>query len=60
MINIPINQDVKYSSTQYIVPGSIPALCFNLNLDMIFYLNQDFSGPGVVVDVCVWIKKIIP
>ena len=45
-------QDVKYSSTQYIVPGSklwrIPALCYDLNLGMIFYLNQDFSGSGVV------------
>ena len=34
-------QDVKYSSTQYIVPGSklwgIPALCYDLNLGMIFY-----------------------
>ena len=40
-------QDVKYSSTQYIVPGSklwgIPALCYDLNLGMIFYFNQDFS-----------------
>ena len=45
-------QDVKYSSTQYIVPGSklwgIPALCYDLNLGMIFYYNQDFSGSGVV------------
>ena len=47
-------QDVKYSSTQYIVPGSnlwgIPALCYDLNLGMIFYFNQDFSGSGVVSD----------
>ena len=45
-------QDVKYSSTQYIVPGSklwgIPALCYDLNLGMLFYFNQDFSGKGVV------------
>ena len=47
-------QDVKYSSTQYIVPWSnvwrIPALCYDLNLGMIFYFNQDFSGSGVVSD----------
>ena len=46
-------QDVKYSSTQYIVPIStiwgIPALCYDLNLGMIFYWNQDFSGSGVVL-----------
>ena len=34
-------QDVKYSPTQYIVPGSklwgIPTLCYDLNLGMIFY-----------------------
>ena len=46
-------QDVKYSSTQYIVPGSklwgIPALCYDLNLGMIFYFNQDFSASGVVL-----------
>ena len=47
-INNTIYQDVKYSSTQYIVPGSkvwrIPALCYDLNLGMIFYFDQDFSG----------------
>ena len=36
-------QDVKYSSTQYIVPESklwrIPALCYDLNLGMIFYFQ---------------------
>ena len=51
-------QDVKYSSTQYIVPRSklwgIPALFYDLNLEMIFYWNQDFSGKGVVVGVWVW------
>ena len=51
-------QDVKYSSTQYIVPESklwgIPALCYDLNLGMIFFFNQDFLGLGVVVGVCMW------
>jgi hypothetical protein len=46
-------QDVKYSSTQYIVPVSklwkIPALCYDLNHGMIFYFNQDFSGSGVAL-----------
>ena len=46
-------QDVKYCSTQYIVPESkllgIPALCYDLNLGITFYSNQDFSGKGVVL-----------
>ena len=46
-------QDVKYSSTQYIVPRSklwrIPALFHDLNLGMIFYFNQDFSGSGLAL-----------
>ena len=46
-------QDVKYSTTQLIVPRSklwsIFALCYDLNLGIIFYFNQDFSGSGVVL-----------
>ena len=38
----------QYISTQYIVPGSkkwrIPALCYDLNLRMLFYFKQEFSG----------------
>ena len=52
-------QDEKYSSTQYIVPGSklwgIPGHCYDLNLGKIFYWNQDFfrqgSGCGCVCGV---------
>ena len=47
------SQDVKYSSTQYIDPGSkvwrISAFCYDLNLGMIFWLNQDFTDSGVVL-----------
>ena len=45
-------QVVKYSSTQYIVPGSKLwgiLVCYDLNLGIIFYFNQDFSGSGVVL-----------